>query len=103
MFLFFFFLAALSSQVDRANKSVIASTDGSDQAETTNAQTGVKRQVRMNSQVRAVYEDGDSTMETLAEDKFTAGAKKCTEKPVGQQVQVVDVSTAAPAMECNQQ
>lgn len=59
----------------------------------------------MNSQVRAVYEDGNSTLENLAEDKFTAGAKKpgSLDKPVGHQVQVVDVSTAAPAMECNQQ
>lgn len=62
-----------------------------------------KQRVRMNSKVRVVYEDGDSTLETLAEDKFTAGAKMPVEKPVGQQVQVVDVSSAGPVMECNQQ
>lgn len=62
-----------------------------------------KQRVRMNSKVHVVYDDGDSTLETLAEDKFTAGAKKPAEKPVGQQVQVVDVSSAATVMECNQQ
>ncbi len=66
-------------------------------------QSALKRQVRMNNQVHVVYDDGDSTLETLAEDKFTAGAKKPTEKPVGQQVEVVDVSKAAPEMQCNPQ
>jgi hypothetical protein len=56
----------------------------------------------MNNQVHVVYEDGDTTLENLAEDKFTAGAKT-SEKPVGKPVEVVNVSTAAPAMECNQQ
>ena len=60
-----------------------------------------KQRVRMNSQVRVLYDDGDSTLEKLAEDKFTAGAKKPAEKPVGQQVQVLDVSSAPS--ECNQQ
>jgi len=65
-------------------------------------QCALKRQVRMNNQVHVMYEDGDTTLENLAEDKFTAGAKT-SEKPVGKPVEVVDVSTAAPAMECNQQ
>ena len=93
-FLFYFF------QVDKKSSSTCA--DPSDQPEATTTTT-MKRQVRMNTEVRAVYEDGDSTVETLAEDKFTAGVKKTTEKPVGKQVEVVDVSTAPPAMECNQQ
>ena len=67
------------------------------------SQSALRRQVRMNNQVHVVYEDGDSTLETLAEDKFTAGAKKTADKPVGQQVEVVDVSKATPVMECNQQ
>ena len=62
-----------------------------------------KQRVRMNSKVNVVFEDGDSTLETLAEDKYTAGSKKPAKKPVGREVQVVDVSTAAPVMECNQQ
>ncbi|XP_046653557.1 protein Spindly-like [Daphnia pulicaria] len=65
-------------------------------------QCALKRQVRMNNEVHVMYEDGDTTLENLAEDKFTAGVKT-SEKPVGKPVEVVDVSTAAPAMECNQQ
>jgi len=61
-----------------------------------------KRQVRMNSEVHVVYDDGDTTLETLAEDKFTAGAKKVV-KPVGRQVDVEDAASASAAMECNQQ
>lgn len=57
----------------------------------------------MNNQVHVVYDDGDTTLETLAEDKFTAGAKKPAEKPVGQQVELVDATKAEPVMECNQQ
>lgn len=74
-----------------------------DEAAVEPSQSTVKRQVRMNNEVHVVFDDGDTTLETLAEDKFTAGAKKSVEKPVGQQVEVVDVSKAAPAMECNQQ
>lgn len=81
------------------------SSDPEATKKTTKGGSAVKRQVRMNSQVRAVYEDGDSTMENLAEDKFTAGAKKSDHKskPVGQRVPVVDVATTAPVMECNPQ
>ena len=69
------------------------------------APPAVKRNVRMHEQVHVVYEDGDSTMETLAQDKFTAGAKKCEglEKPVGQQVQVEDASKATNNVQCAQQ
>nr|CAH0099505.1 unnamed protein product [Daphnia galeata] len=66
------------------------------------SQCALKRQVRMNNQVHVVYEDGDTTLENLAEDKFTAGVKT-SEKPVGKPVEVVNVLTAEPAMECNQQ
>ena len=61
-----------------------------------------KRQVRMNSEVHVVYDDGDTTTETLADDKFTAGAKKVV-KPVGRKVDVEDAASASAAMECNQQ
>ena len=72
-----------------------------EQAEVMN-QDKCKRQVRMNSEVHVVYDDGDTTLELLAEDKFTAGAKK-VDKPVGHKVQVVDVTNETAAMECNQQ
>ncbi|XP_057377585.1 protein Spindly-like [Daphnia carinata] len=65
------------------------------------SQCTLKRQVRMNNQVCVKYEDGDITSENLAEDKFTAGNR--ISKPVRQQVEVVDVPTATPVMECNQQ
>lgn len=62
-----------------------------------------KRQVRMNSDVRVLYDDGDSTLEMLClDDKGTAGAKKVT-KPQAKQVPVVDASQAPAIMECNQQ
>ena len=67
-------------------------------------ETGTKRQVRMNSEVHVVYGDGDTTVETLAEDKFTAGAKK-VEKPIGHKVEVVDATSAATSADaqCKQQ
>lgn len=65
------------------------------------SQCSLKRQVRMNNHVYVKYEDGDTTLENLCEDKFTAGYKN--NKPVRQQVEVVDVPTATPVMECNQQ
>jgi len=61
-----------------------------------------RRQVRMNSEVHVVYDDGDTTTETLADDKFTAGAKKVV-KPVGRKVDVEDAANASAAIECNQQ
>lgn len=74
-----------------------------DEAAVEASQSTLKRQVRMNNEVHVVYEDGDTTLEILAEDKFTAGAKKTVEKPVGHRVEVVDASKATSAMECNQQ
>ena len=67
------------------------------------SQSAMKRQVRMNNEVHVVYEDGDTTLETLADDKFTAGAKKPTEKPAGHQVEIVDATKPESVMECNQQ
>lgn len=90
------------SSIFQTNSAVVIAA-GVEPAGVEPLQSTLKRQVRMNNEVHVVYEDGDTTLETLAEDKFTAGAKKATEKPVGQQVEVVDVSTAAPVMECNQQ
>ena len=77
---------------------------GADGHNNSNSGVGAKRQVRMNNDVRVVYDDGDSTLETLClEDKFTAGAKK-TQKPQGKQVEVIDATKASgPVMECNQQ
>ena len=57
----------------------------------------------MHEQVHVVFEDGDSTLETLADDKFTAGAKKpeCHKKPVGHKVEVEDGTK--PNVQCAQQ
>ena len=82
---------------------IISSLRPCDEPAVEPTQSAPKRQVRMNNQVHVVYDDGDTTLETLAEDKFTAGAKKPAEKPVGQQVELVDATKAEPVMECNQQ
>jgi hypothetical protein len=57
----------------------------------------------MLEQVHVVYEDGDSTLETLADDKFTAGAKKpeSEKKPVGKRVEIEDATK--PNVQCAQQ
>merc|ERR1712071_256960 len=94
--------ADASVNVDRSDG--VSRTEQSEQVEQAEVmnQDKCKRQVRMNSEVHVVYDDGDTTLELLAEDKFTAGAKK-VDKPVGHKVQVVDVTNETAAMECIQQ
>lgn len=80
-----------------------ATATGDDHSAKLEKKSDAKRQVRMNTQVHVMYEDGDSTMENLAEDKFTASNKACVEKPTGHQVELVDLSKATPGGECKQQ
>ena len=82
------------------NEDIKSAAIKSDAAVTCSSDT--KRQVRMNSDVRVVYEDGDTSVHALADDKFTAGTRKPT-KPQGRQVEVVDVSKMTAAPECKQQ